>query len=241
MERQYTEHEVTQVIRRAAELQERLAPSDIPRPGGIGERELVRIAGELGLEERFVRDALADKSTFAPQDKGAITSWDRTLERTAAGLPGSEAFEVALDEFGPTTGISSSPTTVGDTLTYQSMAGWTHCEMLVSKKGGRTRVKVGASTFLPFIGLGLPMGLALFIVIVALTEYATVAGLPILIADGLIGLLGVVLIWVLVRKFNAWSNRKVAAKLDALVERINAEAERVSESYTEPHVEQANL
>jgi hypothetical protein len=227
LERHYTEQEVTQVIRKAAELQDRLAPADAPRPGGIAEGELVRIAGELGLEERFVKEALADKSTFASQDKGRDTSWDRTFERTAAGLPGSEAFEIALDEFGPTSGMSTSPTTVGDTLTYQSMAGLSHCEMLVSKKGGRTRVKVGTSTFLPFLAFGLPMGLALFIVIVSLTEYSHVAGLPIAVADVLIALLGLGLIRSVVRRVNVWSNRKVSAKLDSLIDRINAEAERM--------------
>jgi hypothetical protein len=223
VERHYTEQEVTEVIRRAAELQERLAPSDVPRPSGVRESELVRIAVELGLDERFVRDALSDPTTFAQDDKGKLTSVDRTLERIAAGLPGSEAFEIALDEFGPTAGLQSGPTTVGDTMTYQSMVGLSHCEMLVSKKGGRTRVKVGVSTFLPVIAVALPVMLAVGILAGVVGESMGPA------AGWGLAALGVVLDWFVMRRTIKWSNIKVLEKLEALVSRLNREAGKVSQ------------
>jgi hypothetical protein len=223
MERQYTEEEVSQVIRRAAELQERLAPADAPRAHGIRETELVRIAGELGLEERYVREALYDATTFAAGDKGKLTSIDRTLERTAAGLPGSEAFEIALDEFGPSAGIQSGPTTVGDTLTYQSMAGLSHCEMLVSKKGGRTRVKVGVSTFLPIVAVLLPL-----VMTTAILGGTSARAFGPLIGWAVAGL-GLAASWLVTRATVAWSNKRVVEKLEALVSRINGESRKVSQ------------
>lgn len=191
----------------------------------MGEKELVRIAVELGLEEQYVRKALADNSTFAPEDKGKITSWDRTLERTAPGLPNSEAFEVALDEFGPSMGVQSGPNTVGDTMTYQSMVGLSHCEMLVSKKAGRTRVKVGVSTFLPII-MGIPIIMAAGIIGGVFGEsVGPVVGWS-------IGIGGVVANWLATRSIIKWSNKKVVKKLEALIERINREAQRVPQSGT---------
>lgn len=223
MERHYTEEEVSQVIRRAAELQDRLTPADTARASGVRESELVRIAGELGLEERFVREAMGDSSTFAAGDKGRMTAIDRTLERTAAGLPGSEAFEIALDEFGPTSGLQSGPTTVGDTMTYQSMAGLSHCEMLVSRKGGRTRIKVGVSTFLPVVVVMLP--LLMTVGIVAGTSGRAFGGL----VGWSIGAAGCLATWLLTRATVKWSNTKVVEKTDALVSRINDEARKVSQ------------
>lgn len=224
MERHFSEQEVSQVILRASELQERLAPDgEVARPHGVRESELVRIATELGLEERFVRDAIKDPATFAPTDRGGPASMDRTLERTGPGLPDSEAFEIALDEFGPTSGMQSGPTTVGDTMTYQSMAGMSHCDMLVSKKGGRTRVKVGVSTFLPVIAIGLPLLMAAGIIGGVIGK---AAGPEIGWAIGLVGAFGS---WLSVRTVNVWSNRKVVEKLDALMARLQSESHKVSQ------------
>lgn len=224
MERHFSEQEVSQVILRASELQERLAPDgEVARPHGVRESELVRIATELGLEERFVRDAIQDPVTFAPTDRGSLAALDRTLERTCPGLPGSEAFEIALDEFGPSSGIQSGPTTVGDTMTYQSMAGMSHCEMLVSKKGGRTRVKVGVSTFLPVIAVALPILMATAIIAGTVGKAAGPA-----IGWG-IAIAGLAANWVITRAVNKWSNRKVEQKLDALMDRLQREAQKVSQ------------
>lgn len=231
MERHYTEQEVTEVIRRAAELQERLAegPGGTAGPGGsagwrgVGESELVRIAGELGLQEKFVREALADPQTLAVEDKGSVTAIDRTLERTAAGLPGSEAFEIALDEFGPSMGVQSGPTTVGDTMTYQSMVGLSHCDVLVSKKSGRTRIKIGVNTFLPLIAVALPVMMAVAFVAGSLGKsFGPVVGWS------LVGL-GLALDWALMRSIVAWSNMKVVGKLEGLVKRLDSESRKVSQ------------
>jgi hypothetical protein len=223
VERHFSEAEVAQVIRRAAELQERLAPSDSPRPHGMAERELVRIAGELGLEERFVMEAISDSATFAVGDKGGLGSLDRTLERTAAGLPGSKAFEIALDEFGPSVGIQSGPTTVGDTMTYQSMVGLSHCEMLVNKVVRRTRVKVGVSTFLPIIAVALPALLAVGVI-------GGVVGEQLGPAIGwTVGLIGVLADFFVTKRVIRWSNMKVVEKLEGLVARLNGEAGKVSQ------------
>ena len=216
------------MIRRAAELQERLAegPGGTAGPGGsaswngIGENELVRIAGELGLQEKFVREALADPQTLAVEDRGEITSMDRTLERSAAGLPGSEAFEIALDEFGPSMGVQIRPTTVGDTMTYQSMAGLSQCHVLVSKKGGRTRIKIGVNTFLPLIAVGLPVMMAVAIVAGSLGKsFGPVVGWS------LAGL-GLALDWALMRSIVAWSNMKVVGKLEGLIKRLDSESHK---------------
>lgn len=227
MERQYTEQEVTQVIKKAAELQERLAPATV-RTDGIGKAELVRIATELGLNEDFVHKALEDRTTFAVSDEGNITSMSRTLERTAAGLPNSEAFEIVLDEFGPSMGVQSGPNTVGDTMTYQSMIGMTHCDMLVSKKQGRTRIKVGTTTFLPTISIAAPAAIALLTFVVAFANAGTVAGVPGNIAAWIAGIGGAIGTWAVTRWINKWSNKRVVERLEATVDRLNAEADRGS-------------
>lgn len=228
MERQFSEQEVTQVIKRAAELQERLAPAQ-RHLGGIGEVEIVRIAKELGVEERFVKQALADRSTFASEDRGRMTAMDRTIERTAAGLPGSEAFEVVLDSIGPSNGLNSSPTTVGDTMTYQTMIGISHVEMLINKKHGRTRVKADVSTFLPVIAFGAPLAMAIAITAGSFANFATVAGIPGAIAATIVAVGGTVGGWFGLRAINKWSNKKVVEKVEETVDRLNSEADRVSQ------------
>ncbi len=216
------------MIRRAAELQERLAP-EVEISQGVRESELVRIAVELGLQERFVRDALSDPATFATADKGSMSAMDRTLERTGPGLPGSEAFEVALDEFGPSGGIQGGPTTVGDTMTYQSMAGMSHCEMLVSKKGGRTRVKVGVNTYLPVLGVAVPLGMTVAILAGVLGSNLTSAGMPGTVIGWIAGIGGAVGVWLTTRLINRWSNRKVVERLDTLMKRLDDESRKVSQ------------
>jgi hypothetical protein len=58
--RLYTEKEVSKLLRRAAELQD-AATDAIPRPG-LTRAQVEQIAAEVGIDARFVREAVAEAS-----------------------------------------------------------------------------------------------------------------------------------------------------------------------------------
>ena len=96
--RSLTRREFDEVIRRAAEI----AASE-PEEGesGLTETELLRIAGEVGLEERHVRKALAQVRSAPPTPGGPLASlYGPTFVVASRVVPGTkEALTETIDEF----------------------------------------------------------------------------------------------------------------------------------------------
>lgn len=68
-ERRLSSAEMEAVIRRAVELQTSAAPTD----EGIGETELIRIGGELGLPATYVQQAVAEVRSRGEPEAGVLT------------------------------------------------------------------------------------------------------------------------------------------------------------------------
>jgi len=96
--RSLTRREFDEVIRRAAEI----AASE-PEGGDsdLSENELLRIAGEVGLDERHVRKALAQVRSAPPTAGGALSSlFGPTFVVASRVVPGTkEALIDTIDEF----------------------------------------------------------------------------------------------------------------------------------------------
>jgi hypothetical protein len=64
-ERIYSDKEASELLRRAAELQDSVAEGGMPRTG-LTRAQVEQIAAEVGIEARFVREAMAEASAQRP-------------------------------------------------------------------------------------------------------------------------------------------------------------------------------
>jgi len=89
--------EFDEVMRRATELAAESADHD---EGALPEAEVLRIAGEVGLPERYVKQALAEVRT-GPPDRGALAAlFGPATVRASRVVPGSvSGLSAQLDDF----------------------------------------------------------------------------------------------------------------------------------------------
>ncbi|MCO5297923.1 MAG: hypothetical protein M9921_13825 [Fimbriimonadaceae bacterium] len=162
MERHFTEQQVSDIIRRAAERQSR---ADTPGrvPAGISETELRRVAGELGIDAEALQFAMREVGGSTVSDTGTIRSIERVLEREIEGELPEEALAVVIEEFVPMTGLHANTVTLGRAINYTSMAGMGQCNVNVSPRNGKTLLRVksnafvaGVPTFLPALFATIP-------------------------------------------------------------------------------------
>lgn len=115
---------------------------------GISESEVRRIAQELGIDPRALEEALDGAGVWRSSETGTIQSVERTLERVFdAELP-EESYSVILDEFVPASTTFSPGMKIGGAMNYSSIAGMAQCNVSVSRRNGKTNLKVRSSAFL---------------------------------------------------------------------------------------------
>ena len=159
-ERQFTEQQVADIIRRAAEAQPKLTGPGNATQGLINASEVKRIAQELGIASDAVDRAIEDTSNWTATDSGSLNSVDRTMERRVEGELADEDYSAVLEEFVPSSGPGGQSISVGSTLNYKAMAGLAECNVNVSKKSGWTNLRVKSSAFLALLPTMIPALLA---------------------------------------------------------------------------------
>jgi hypothetical protein len=180
--RVFSEQEVSAVVRRAVELQEN-AGQESYTPG-VTPEELERIAAELGIEPRFLQQAIFEANTTESK-KGPLNLTEE-FERVVDTELSSDDFDVLLKYLRPI-GHRHPITQIGRTLTGSA---WTGCSMAnveVSSKGGRTRVKVKSNPFFAWLVTLHPA----FISSLLLFAFLGKAGL-VWLAIGLVALIAVI-------------------------------------------------
>lgn len=155
MERHFTEQQVSEIIRRAAERQ---AKSDAPgaAPTGISESELRRVARELGIDETALTQAMGEVGATALSDTGNLRSFERTLERVIDGEVPEESLASVVEEFVPVAGLQGSTVTIGRAINYTAMAGMGQCNINVAPRNGKTVLRVKSNAGLAFLPTGIP-------------------------------------------------------------------------------------
>jgi len=119
--RSLTRREFDAVIRRAAEL----ASTELESEPSLTESELMRIAQEVGLGERHVREALAEVRSHQSPTGLLDRVFGSSLVRAWRVVPGSpEALGVALDEFFVSTQLLQRVRRGPGWLQYRSALDW---------------------------------------------------------------------------------------------------------------------
>lgn len=157
----FSETEVAEIVKSAAELQERLAGDGKQYVPGVTREELERVAKEMGIDSAYLDKAIQDRLN-AGNSSGTTflgAQLTREFEQVVPGEIPIEDFDIVMDEIGSRR-KSQHTTQVGRSLTSTIMAGLGFGQLNVVSRDGRTRIKVrsipvfaGLMTFYPaFIG-----------------------------------------------------------------------------------------
>jgi hypothetical protein len=132
--RVYSEQEASEILQKAAKLQEAqiVGPDYTP---GVTLDELRRIAEEAGIDPKVLDQALADGSQ--PIEKA---KWPFEIERVLDG-------ELAPDDFDLIQTAIGAGTQVGRTLNATVWTGTGMTSVMVSSRNGRTRLSMKANPF----------------------------------------------------------------------------------------------
>jgi hypothetical protein len=215
LERRFTDEQISEIIRRAAELSAEPGADGWRRGSAVTESELRRIALEIGLPGDAVDAAIEQVGTVTASDTGGDLTYERTFERRIEGEVGGEAYSALVEHFVPEWGIGRGTSTIGNMHTYRSMVGINSCQVSVSQRAGRTTLKVSSHAWVSLVATFLPATiLSILIVIAALNvETRTVSerAAPMAIALAAVWVAAIVGNMRLVRS----SNRKVARLTEA--------------------------
>ena len=117
-----TRREFDEIIRRAAEL---AASEPEGSEGGLTEAELFRIAGEVGLEERHVRNALTQVRSAPPSRGPVATVFGPAHLCVSRVVPGTkEQLARVLDEFLVAGRLLQPVRRGGSVLQYRPAVDW---------------------------------------------------------------------------------------------------------------------
>jgi hypothetical protein len=148
-ERQFTQKQVSALLRRAAELQnaagEAAATSD--PASGFSLAQLQQAAAELGIHPEFLTAAAAEmEGGSRPSDGTSFWGGPRVTElvRSVEGTVSEEEWPKILEEIRRVTGRDGSPTLLGKTFEWQDGRRGVMDRLLVTitPEGEKTRVRV---------------------------------------------------------------------------------------------------
>jgi hypothetical protein len=156
VERRYSEEQVSEIIRRAAEISSNGVDSSLARGSGISESELKRIASEIGLEASAVDTAMRETGSVVSQDTGGALSYERSFERRIQGYVGEEAHATLVEHFVPEWDPFRGTTKIGSMVSYKSSVGTNTCHVSITQKSGRTTLKVTSNAWVSMMATFLP-------------------------------------------------------------------------------------
>lgn len=145
--RLYDEKEVTKLLKRATSLQQEESYPAV-QSGGMSLAELEEIAGEAGIDVRYLRRAAAEMDTGAGADSlGARLAGEQTTLSTETVLPGElpdSGFERLVSVIQLVSREHGHPSLLGRTLTWQGeTANKTRSlQVVVSVRRGETLIRV---------------------------------------------------------------------------------------------------
>lgn len=156
----FTESEIAELVRRAAELQEQGSKEGyVP---GVTRDELVRMAQEAGIDPAFMLKAIDEKrnpivGTAAPKGK---FQWKTEVERVLPVEVDPENYDIVTEnvkvvpsmttQHGVTTGGLS---VLGRTISGTISSTWDNPSFKITSRGGRTSLKVASTVSSACIGV----------------------------------------------------------------------------------------
>jgi hypothetical protein len=163
--RVFSEQETSEVLQRAARLQE--SSSEGAYTPGVTRDELERIAVEAGIDPKFIEKALVDIDQNTPK-KGWL-NLSEEYERVVEGEVDPNDFDEILRDLKPAgRGGMRGANQVGRTVSMQTFYDGAMCYVEMTSRNGRTRVKVRSVPFMayfmslhPALLLGLAISISL--------------------------------------------------------------------------------
>lgn len=149
-QRVFSEKEATEIVQRAARLHEAAFESSTPYTPGITRDELIRVAREIGVDPKFVEQAIVEGS--APESKKGVLHLTEEFEQVVQGELDPERFDLVLDELKVMNrhqGVGA--TQVGRTLQATHWTGLSQAQVQITSRSGRTRVNVKSNALFAWL------------------------------------------------------------------------------------------
>jgi len=156
--RVFSEQETSQILQKAAKLQE--SSSEGTYTPGVTREELERIAVEAGIDPKYVGKALLD---LEEEPKKSWLNLSESYERVIEGEVDPNDFDEIFKDLKPANNRMSAQQ-IGRTVTMQTFYDRAMCNIEISSRQGRTRVRVKS---VPFVAYFLSLHPALLIGIIA--------------------------------------------------------------------------
>ncbi len=143
--RRYSEKEVGLILRRATELQR--AEPYAEDPTGLTLAELQEVAGEVGIDPRYLQRAAAELDTAGSSDLWTSLAGSPlgfVIERTIPGEFPEDRFEALVPLMQAATVGQGNASAVGKTLTWSSRSdtNTSSQQVLITSRGGETLVRI---------------------------------------------------------------------------------------------------
>lgn len=186
----FSESEVGEIMRRAAELQEK--GSDSGYLPGVSSAEMSRMASEIGIDSKYLEVALQERLT----GKSAVSKLDAypTIEKIYPIELGPNDLDIITEYLKPLPSTNSNGTTspglvqVGRTLQGKAACAWGNPDFRVTSRDGRTKVVVTSDKATP-AGISCIWILPMIVGIILMGKVSVVAGLAVFAASIVLALL----------------------------------------------------
>lgn len=159
----FSEQEASEILQKAAKMQEERGHGPAYTPG-ITLEELERIAAEAGIDPGVLEAALKPDSESKEK-----TKWPLELERVIQGELDPSEFDVILEAIGPAH-RRQGLTQVGRTVSGTIWTGMGHSTISVNSRNGRTRLSLKANPFFSFFLVIYPLFISSILLSAALSE-----------------------------------------------------------------------
>jgi len=140
-DRVFSEKEASEIVQRAVRLHEQALESSSPYTPGITAGELVRIAMEIGVDPKFVEQAMIEGPGL--ESRKGVLHLTEEFEKVIQGELDPSRFDIVLDELklmNRHQGVGAAQ--VGRTLQATHWTGVSQAQVQVTSRNGRTRVNV---------------------------------------------------------------------------------------------------
>lgn len=221
----FSEKEAADLVLEAVRLQEQSSTSTDSYTPGISYTELLRIAGDVGVDEKYLREAVnTKKSRKVTENWPTFMGWPLSgkIERVVDYEISPDNFDIIEPEMTTPSmrayGAAYIPKTLGRTITSTIYEQTYYANMKVSSRNGRTKIETQVMSYAYIIPLSLAIA----------GSGSTILGLtkggPATIA-AILMLIGAVASWFIGQALARSDLKKAKDRVDRIAELILDEAE----------------
>ena len=208
MGRRFTEQQVGDIIKRAAEYQLRQRVPRHPSPEGISESELRSVAEELGIGAEALEKALSKTGIVTQEDSGSLKSINRTLIRILDREINDDDLAIVTDNFPPMAGTAGAMLTLGKSVQYRSLCNSIYCSVRIFRQEGSTKLKIESNAWAMTWPLQIAIMLSCFSVLIGFFAFFDViASIP-------LGLFLTLPVPIVLISVGIWANRAVMRSIN---------------------------